>query len=274
MGTVSQLAPDFLKNAYSRSRLVLRSAALRFGSGVATCNVRHVAIRLGISSEIEQFRAATYATKEPETLDWLDKELKDGDVFFDVGANIGLYSLYAAKLRPRCAVFAFEPESQNFARLCNNVSINRAANIVPCGLALSDGESFDYLSVSSMAPGSALHSLPASSESRKRPVAQALRQGVLSTTLDALVKRHGLPSPALLKIDVDGVEDRILNGAGVLLRSAALRTMIVELNFRDAAEFAASTGAIGAFGFKLGRQSDWIWEQNGLKSRNCIFYRT
>jgi len=274
MGWSSQLAPDLLKSAYRQSRLVLRSAVRSLGPRVATCKVRDVVIQVGISSEVEQFRADTYATKEPETLDWLERELRDEDVFFDVGANIGLYSLYAAKLNPNCAIFSFEPESQNYARLCRNVFMNDVTNVIPCSFPLSDREAFDYFRVSSIEPGSALHSLEPSGEFRKRPVALALRQGVLCTTLDALVTKHGLPLPTVLKIDVDGIEEKILDGADWVLGSGKLRTALVELNFHDLSEFNESIRKITSFGFKLVRKSDWIWEQNGFKSRNCIFDRS
>lgn len=59
------------------------------------------------------------------------RESRDGDIFYDVGANIGLYSLYAAKLRPTCRVFAFEPVSHNFGNLCENLLLNRVANVTP-----------------------------------------------------------------------------------------------------------------------------------------------
>jgi hypothetical protein len=127
MGWSSQLAPHILKSAYRQSRLVFRSAVRSFGSRVTTCKVGGVVIRVGVSSEIEHFRADTYSTKEPETLDWLDRELTEEDIFFDVGANIGLYSLYAAKSKPGCTIFSFEPESQNYARLCKNIALNAVA---------------------------------------------------------------------------------------------------------------------------------------------------
>ena len=59
-------------------------------------------IKINISTSIELWRARTYLTKEPETINWIDG-FKKNEVFFDVGANIGLYSIYAAK--KNCKVF-------------------------------------------------------------------------------------------------------------------------------------------------------------------------
>ncbi|HEY5918287.1 MAG TPA: hypothetical protein VIU13_12820, partial [Chryseolinea sp.] len=79
---------------------------------VNTCNVRGVEVKIGVSSALELFRCETYDTKEPETLDWIDKFKKD-EILFDIGGNIGVYSMYAGKKGAR--VYAFEPESQNFS---------------------------------------------------------------------------------------------------------------------------------------------------------------
>ena len=97
--------------------LALR-AARRAVFPVARCEIDGLSIAIRVSTPNEYHRADIYATKEPETIEWLRENLRDGDVFYDVGANIGLYSLYAAKLRAACRVFALEPESQNFGKLC------------------------------------------------------------------------------------------------------------------------------------------------------------
>src|SRR5262249_23140297 len=194
---------------------------------VARCRVDGKEILIGITSENEQVRAETYETKEPETLDWLRQNLREGDVFFDVGANIGLYSIFAAKLRPSCRVFAFEPEAHNFSRLCRNLLLNGVSNVTPCSFPISDREAFEHLYVYDLRPGSALHSLGAPSAFRAGR--ESLQQGTLGVSLDALVREFELPAPALLKLDVDGNEEKILGGGAELLRSGKLRSLLVEV---------------------------------------------
>ena len=80
-------------------------AARRAVFPIARCKVDGLSIAIRISTPNEHHRADTYATKEPETIEWLRDNLRDGDVFYDVGANIGLYSLYAAKLQPGLPCF-------------------------------------------------------------------------------------------------------------------------------------------------------------------------
>ncbi len=127
---IKNVTSGFMKALYRRSRHTLRTALLSF-TEVLTVDVRGVPIRVGVSSELEQYRAETYSTKEPETLDWLDQNLKDDDTFFDLGANIGLYSLYAAKIRPQSTIYAFEPATPKYLRLCNNIVLNGVDNVIP-----------------------------------------------------------------------------------------------------------------------------------------------
>lgn len=206
--------------------MLIFRAAWRAVFRVARCDVAGIPITIGISTPNEHHRADTYVTKEPETLEWLRQNLRDGDVLYDVGANIGLYSLYAAKLRPSCRVFAFEPESHNFSSLCKNLLLNRVTNVTPCCFPLSDREAFEPFHVYDLQPGGALHSLGAPSSFRDEP--PMATYGALSVTIDALVARYRLPPPNLVKLDVDGIEERILGGAGAVLASGALRTILVE----------------------------------------------
>ncbi len=92
-------------------------------------------------------------------------------------------------------------------------------------------------------------------------------------TLDALVGRYGLPLPGLLKIDVDGLEGEILAGAERLLSSPVLRTILVEVNVQENAPSRAEEQTLARHGFALHGKSEWVWEQNGMKSQNYIFNR-
>ena len=261
---------ELFEPLYVRCMLALRSAR-RFFAPTARCDVHGVTIRLELSSEIEHYRAETYTTKEPETLAWLERELRDRDVFFDVGANIGLYALYAAKLRPSCRVFAFEPESTNFSRLCGNIARNDASNVTPCPFPLHDQEGFQWFHVYGSQPGSALHSVGGPSGFHKEPA--TMLQGALCATLDALVARHGFPAPSLLKLDVDGNEEKILTGGADLLRSGSLRSILVEVTTNGAGEGSWAERVLAPYGYVPVVRSDWVIEIEGLKSRNYIFER-
>lgn len=80
------------------------------------------------------------STKEPETLEWTQRYFMPNDVFYGVGANIGIYSLFAAvHLNSRCKVYAFEPEALNHAKLGKNVYLKGLSGVIlPCCLAVAD----------------------------------------------------------------------------------------------------------------------------------------
>ena len=219
------------------------------GRQIQFCNVRDSMILVGVESDIERYRANTYATKEPETLDWIERYFRRGEVIYDVGANVGLYSLFAAKhLKGDCKVYAFEPEALNHARLSKNVYLNGLSSVViPCCLAITDRLCFDlfYLNPHNfetavpgegLVPGSALHNFGApvdelrQSGSEFRPLH---RQGTVGVSIDHMWKEWGLDFPNHIKIDVDGLEEKIVAGSAETLKDERLRSVLVEIASRD-----------------------------------------
>ena len=96
--------------------------------------------RLKAPNPLNKYRIKTFSTKEPETLAWIDS-FKKNSVFWDVGANIGLYSIYAAKASS-CKVFAFEQSVFNLELLAKNININNLSlqiAIFPIALSNKSG---------------------------------------------------------------------------------------------------------------------------------------
>ena len=75
-------------------------------------------------NELIEWRISTFFTKEPETLEWIDSFEKEGLIFWDIGANIGLYSIYNSLKNKNSTTFAFEPSTSNLRILTRNISIN------------------------------------------------------------------------------------------------------------------------------------------------------
>ncbi|MBM4133129.1 MAG: FkbM family methyltransferase [Nitrospira sp.] len=265
--------PEPAKILYRSIRRAGRRLA-RLLRGVKTCQVRGLTIKVGVASEVEQYRADSYASKEPETLDWLDQNLHEGDVFVDIGANIGLYSLYAAKRRPTSKIFAIEPESQNFSRLCRNIVLNECSNIVPCNFPMAERHEFNLFYVSTFEEGAALHSFGGVSRFQADSSPAVLTQGAVSLSLDLLIEEYGWPYPALIKIDVDGLEAKILAGARRVLESGQVRTVLIEFNYGDAVSIDELEREFARRGFTLSQQGSAVWELRGDKAQNVIFHRT
>lgn len=182
-----------------------------------------------------RWRAESLRTKEPGTLDWI-AEFAPGDVLFDVGANVGMYTVWAAKTRG-ARVYAFEPESQNFSVLNVNLLINELGGQAGANgqasaycIAVAERLALDHLYLSGFGPGSALHNFGAARDYHDRPFTPRYLQGCMSASLDELCGRFGLPLPQHIKIDVDGIEDRIIAGAHGVLADKRLKSLLVEVN--------------------------------------------
>lgn len=170
------------------------------------------------------WRVDTLNTKEPDTIAWL-KEMKSGQILWDVGANMGQYSLIAAKLG--LTVHAFEPESQNFALLCRNIGINNLGNAVTAWpQALSNESGFDFFYVQSLQVGGSCSSYGDAVNFHLQPKQYAVRQGASALTGNEFADRFGAPTH--VKIDVDGLEHRVLAGMGGIL--PVVQSVLVELN--------------------------------------------
>ncbi len=188
-------------------------------------------------------------TKEPDTIEWI-RGFQPGEVFIDIGANVGMYSIWAAKTRG-VRTFAFEPESQNYALLCRNIAMNGLMDhVVAYCLALSDSAGYSLLHLSQFKLGSSCHSFGEKVDHQLAHRDTQLSQGCVAATLDALVADGVLPAPNHIKIDVDGLEHKVLTGCRSVLGDARLKSVLVEINTNLAPhrQIIADMKALG-FGF-------------------------
>lgn len=188
-----------------------------------------VRIRFHVTNEMVAWRVESLRQKEPETIRWIDTFRPD-DLFVDIGANIGLYSLYAAISRG-VQVLAFEPESQNYALLNRNIFINKMdVKIKAYPFAISDEMACSELHVNEFQEGSSCHNFKEMRNFRHEMARFSFSQGCVSMSLDQLVQMGFIPVPQHIKIDVDGIEDRVLKGANQLLENSELKSVLVEIN--------------------------------------------
>jgi len=125
----------------------------------ATQKITHSKISLifSVSNQLNRYRVDSFSTKEPETLEWIDS-FPRGSVVWDIGANVGLYSCYAAQARG-CKVFSFEPSVFNLELLARNIFLNSlTASVTIIPLPLSHSLAFNTLNMTSMEWGG--HCLP------------------------------------------------------------------------------------------------------------------
>lgn len=175
------------------------------------------------------WRAQSLFTKEPSTIEWLDS-FPSGSTMLDVGANVGMYSVYAAVVR-EAMVYSFEPESQNYATLARNIVANKLSDrVIAWCAALSESESFDRLHLSQFQAGASCHSYGEALDPYLQEKQTPFVQGCYATTIDKLVATNVIPVPNFIKIDVDGFEHKVIKGADATLRDSGLVSLLIEIN--------------------------------------------
>ncbi|MEJ7785728.1 MAG: FkbM family methyltransferase [Solirubrobacteraceae bacterium] len=200
--------------------------------------------RFHCTSLEEYKRAIKFFTKEPGTLAFLRAELRPGDVFCDVGACTGLYTILAAKLvGPQGAVYAFEAHAASFNALLVNIASNGVSDRTKA-LSLLLGRESGFVDLAYTRLGSGSSRTIAHGDSIEG--AQVATRGTevkRAATLDELVEADVLSAPTVVKIDVDGHELAVLGGMQSLLageqRPRALQVEVdPEVADRVLAEFS------------------------------------
>lgn len=202
-----------------------------------TINVNHKGciLKFVAPNSLCYWRAKTFSTKEPETLEWIDSIPKNS-VLWDVGANIGLYSVYAAKKR-NCRVWAFEPSVFNLELLARNIFANGLTEkvcIVP--VALSDRLEFSKMHLTSTALGGALSTFGQDFGWDGKAIRQVFEFQTIGLSMEDAMQKLAIPKPDYIKMDVDGLEHFILKGGPAVLLS--IKGILIEVNddFNEQAE--------------------------------------
>jgi FkbM family methyltransferase len=209
---------------------------------------------------------------EEKELRFIENFLDEGDVFIDVGANIGLFSLVAAEaVGVSGKVYAFEPFQKNYDALMTNLSLNLVNNVTPEKQAISDeeGELILYLDESENNPGMV----------SRFGGSHTLTENVIATTLDAYLADKQL-SPRLIKIDIEGGELMALKGMEKTLKEVR-PTLLVEII--QNATLSAFTGkdlseeylkSLGYEKYFLDKEGTIITQkETGDRSHNYVFSR-
>jgi FkbM family methyltransferase len=177
-------------------------------------------INVGTNSAIES-NLIFDSYNEFNILKLIKKFSADGYNFIDIGANIGVHSLTAASANDTIEIFSFEPESNNFKHFIDNISLNSYQNIRPFKMGLGNSKVVSVLNINE-GWNKGRHSLKVdfqgSTKKLKIPI----------TTLDSfidVIDTHQI----IFKIDVEGFEKEVLQGAKSILQKAEKSMLIIEL---------------------------------------------
>jgi FkbM family methyltransferase len=169
-------------------------------------------------------RAMTVLTKQPATIEWIDS-FQPGSVFWDIGASVGVFSVYAA-LATDTTIVAFEPAAVNYYLLSANCEANKLQDRVDCLLVgVGRQRSIARLEVSQFRPARSF------SFRGKRDQPYESRQAAVVLSIDELVEEYGVPCPNYIKIDAPGASEDIIAGATRTFRRSEVRQ--VHLEVRD-----------------------------------------
>jgi FkbM family methyltransferase len=157
-------------------------------------------------------------------IEWRDMRfardyLRSGDVFVDVGANIGVYSLVASTI-PGVTICALEPSKLAYARLLENLEINGVANAITRQVAAGVADDVGHLTIGM--------------DTTNRLVPPRTREAIATEpveirAMDSLLTELGIQAPALIKIDVEGRESDVISGLAKTI-DASSPVLIVECN--------------------------------------------
>lgn len=212
-------------------------------------------------------RAKTLIQKEPETINWLDTMSED-DILWDIGANIGAFSLYAAKIK-KVRVYAFEPYIPSLNLINENAVINDVDDLIrayPIGVA--EGSGLRDVRVSQFnTPGVAGHHV----QYGAKDGLSTFKQAAVIMSMKHIIKL-GIPQPTYIKIDVDGIEERIImNGLEVI---AGAKTILFELKHDQVKERENIFAALQDLGFEYETSSTQYRKNGGNPDRiddNYVF---
>lgn len=218
---------------------------------------------LKISLELNQFSQkiiwnflSNSQLYEPETSQLVERVLKGGDCFVDIGAHIGYFSLLAAKIvGDHGTVLSFEPEKKNYDQLRQHIAMNDLTNIKTFNIALSSEDKESELFVNSDNDGG--HALwdvskhPFNKDSRHAHVKQA----VTIATLDSIIQSESIDRIHLIKIDTEGTEHNILLGAFNTIKRCKVPYIVCEINRFGLEQMDTDEGQLREFMKNLGYET-------------------
>ena len=202
-------------------------------SAYKSINILDKEIKFFVPNQLLNWRVETFFTKEPETLEWIDNfEKKENLVFWDIGANVGLYSIYNSLKNPKSTTIAFEPSSSNLRVLTRNISINNLEkNIKVVSMPLTNKKNiFQEMKEGQFIEGGAMNSFGENFDFEGKEFQTNMKYNLLGTTMNYFIENSILEIPDYIKIDVDGIEHLILKGGDKFLNNQKVKSLLIEIN--------------------------------------------
>jgi len=230
---------DFLKRVTFRPEVKALAKALglrktlrdlyfrcaRPSTGIVQHEVRGVTVRFHVRTpgELRNLDPAGHAQQEQGIVERLVDSLQEGDVAFDVGANVGFYTILLAHAVGQSGqVIAFEPNPESFLHLQDNLELNTSRNVRAIRMALGDTDGEAWLYEGQENGDSSLVAQPPGTAFDRRVVETAAG--------DSFRDAHKLPVPRVVKVDVEGYEYHVLQGLRFTLARPECQLLCCEIH--------------------------------------------
>ncbi len=207
------------------------------------------------------------SNREIQTRDWIENNLKDSDVFLNIGSHIGTFVVFANKMKKLEKTICIEASSSNVAELMININLNNINNADIFHCAAGDREEFVKFSYESLNPGYYngrvldLHY----AKKQKHPVQGS--EFIQMKKIDNIIKDNKLPYPNVILMDIDGHEHLALKGMEHIFSNTLLRWAIIETNLKTD-EFVINF--MQKFNFSVSHENNKIGDEQSLNNRLFI----
>lgn len=194
--------------------------------------IQNTKIKFFVPNKAVNLRVKRFYSKEPGTLEWIDNFNNDNIIFWDIGSNIGLFSIYASIKHKKIKVYSFEPSTSNLRVLSRNISINNLQEKIIINqfpLTLKQN-TYQILKETRFQEGCASNSFGEDFGFDGNKIYEKNSYKVFGNNINNLIENKILEIPDYIKIDVDGIEHLILEGADKYLNSDKIKSISVELN--------------------------------------------
>tara|TARA_Y100000590_G_scaffold390304_1_gene466003 strand:+ start:1774 stop:2535 length:762 start_codon:yes stop_codon:yes gene_type:complete len=203
---------------------------------------------------------------EQETFEWINTYLKPEQTFIDIGANIGIFSLYAG-LKKNTKIISLEPSAETFATLNANIRLNNLEQKIQAFcLAASDRTELTQLFMNDQSSGASHNNVGAANNQFGKFTASA-KQSVFSIKLDDFMNFSKFSYPDHMKLDVDGNELKVLKGSSKILKK--VHSLLLEIEGKNLKENYSEIKHLLTI---ADLEEDIGWRNKGSK-RNRLFLR-
>lgn len=243
-------------------------------------SIHNQKINFFIPNQITEWRVNTFFTKEPETLEWIDNFKNEKNfILWDIGANVGLYSIYAAIKHSNCEIISFEPSTSNLRTLSRNISINNLENRVKIFTNPLTNQTNKFLTMreNDFIEGGALNSFGEKYNNEGKDFKSLMNYQLIGKSINSILEDKILAAPNYIKIDVDGIEHLILQQADKCLTHNNLTSLSIEINENFEEQYKMVLKIMSDYNFKIlhKKHNDKMFNEESKhnKTYNYVFIR-